>query len=140
MKMSIKQFREFQRAFHYWEVTLTRILPRSIAVGDPDISEDIPHLLDSRSGIEEDFERYVDDPKLFPYRLKMPALDAELLLRRHDILRSWSLREYRSWRKRNNMPIGHWWWYLDQVREETEETLDIAIDSGNLEQRALRGK
>jgi hypothetical protein len=122
MKMSRKEFGHFQRCFRDWEATLTRILPRAIAIGDPDISEDIPHLLSSRSGFEEDFERYGDDPKLFPYLLKMVTLDAELLLRRNDILRSWSLRSYRSWRKRNNMPRTHWWWYLDEVREDVEVT------------------
>jgi hypothetical protein len=120
MKMSRKEFRHFQSCFQGWEATLMRILPRSIAIGDPDISEDIPYLLDSRSAFEEDFEQYADDPKLFPYRLKMVTLDAELLLRRNDILRSWSLRSYRNWRKRNNMPRTHWWWYLDEVREETK--------------------
>jgi hypothetical protein len=118
--MSRKEFRHFQQSFHDWEVTLTRLLPRSLAVGDPDLSEDITHLLDSRSGIEETFANYPDDPKLFPYRLKMVTLDAELLLRRDDILRNWSLREYRGWRKRAHYPHTHWWWYLDEVREEAE--------------------
>jgi len=126
MKMSRKEFRHFQSCFQGWEATLTRLLPRAIAEGDlssiSSIGEDIPYLLDSRSAFEEDFEKYGDDPKLFPYRLKMVVLDAELLLRRNDILRSWSLRSYRSWRKRNNMPRTHWWWYLDEAREDVEVT------------------
>lgn len=118
MEMSAQEFDRFQRAFFDWEATLTRILPRSLERGDPDIGEEVAHLFDSRSGFEEDFASYSDEERLVPFRIRVVPLDVELLLRRDALLANWSLSEYRSWRTRNDIPRSHWWWYLDEQPEE----------------------
>jgi hypothetical protein len=117
-KMSRKYFESFLVQWQEYEATLTLILPRSLLRLDPDISEEINHLLFCRDAIEEDFARFPDDPKLTAYRAKIAALDAELLLRRAEILARYPVRYYQAYRKRNGIPLSHWWWYLDEIEKK----------------------
>jgi hypothetical protein len=118
-KMSRKYFESFLVQWQEYETTLTRILPRSLLRIDPDISEEINHLLFCRDAIEEGFTRFPDDPKLTAYRAKIAVLDTELLLRRAEILAHHPIKYYRAYRKRNHIPPSHWWWYLDEIEKET---------------------
>jgi hypothetical protein len=122
MKMTRKHFESFLVQWQEYETTLTRILPRSLLRMDPDISEEIQHLLFCRDAIEEDLVRFSEDPKLTAYRAKMAALDAELLLRHAEILAHYPARYYRAHRTRHSIPPSHWWWYLDEI----EKVMDVA--------------
>jgi hypothetical protein len=115
MKMPRQDFRKFVKSFENYAIDLTRVLPYCLRVQDPIIGEEIDHILFTREVLEEIFERYPDDPKLMPYRLRMLSLDAELLLRRKDILANYPLKNYRRLRRQNHTPHAHWWWYLDEV-------------------------
>ena len=126
MAMPDSEWRRFAVGWREFERTLTRIIPRSIAIDDPDISEEITAVLDLRDRIEDGFLRHPDDPRLAEHRTKILPLDAELLLWRNDILNAWDLNEYRSWRERNSISRSHWWWYLD---ETSSETLQAARES-----------
>jgi len=117
MKMSRKHLEKFLVQWQEYETTLTRILPRSLLRMDPDLGEEIHHLLFCRDAIEEDLARFSDDPKLTAYRAKMAALDAELLLRHAEILAHYPVRYYRAYRKRHGIPPSHWWWYLDEIEK-----------------------
>jgi hypothetical protein len=128
MKMSRKHFEDFLVQWQEYETTLTRILPRSLLRMDPDISEEIHHLLFCRDAIEETLVRFSDDPKLTAYRAKMAALDAELLLRQAKILAHYPARDYRADRKRHVIPPSHWWWYLDEI----EKVMSAAAKHGNM--------
>jgi hypothetical protein len=132
-KMSRNDFEGFVVQWQEYETTLTRILPRSLLRLDPDLSEEINHLLFCRDALEEDFARFPDDPKLTTYRAKMAALDAELLLRRTEILAHYPARHYRAYRKRNLIPPSHWWWYLDEIEKEAA----ASADNQDIEKRKL---
>ncbi|MCS6859921.1 MAG: hypothetical protein NZT92_06335 [Abditibacteriales bacterium] len=117
MKMSRKEFHGFQTAWQEYELMLTRILPKFIKRGLYDLSDDLDHALFCRSEIEGDFARYPNDPKLLPYRMKVVALDGDLLLMRKEVLARLSPQYLRSYRQRNAIPRTHWWWYLDEAAE-----------------------
>jgi len=125
MGMSRKAFKGFSGRWDEYEVVLTRILPRSVARNDPDLGEDLDHILYCRDRLEEDLAQHPDDPKLVPYRAQLATLDMILLSRRRDILAHYPLRYYRARRKRLQAPRAHWWWYLDELEEPAVFTPEI---------------
>jgi len=111
--MSEEDFERFLEDWREYEITLTQILPRSIYVEDPEIGEEISHLLSARSNLEEDLDRFTDDLRLLQFRARLVGLDAELLRRSEDIRCNLSPREYQA----QGLQRGgsHWWWHLEET-------------------------
>jgi hypothetical protein len=121
MKINRKDFKGFLTCWKEYELMVTRTLPRFIMRGLYDLSDDLDHALFCRSMMEELFDQYPDDSKLMPYRMSIISLDADLLLTRKEVLARLSPAYCRAYRKRNNVPRSHWWWYLEEAKAETEE-------------------
>ena len=105
-------------AWQEYEAMIERILPTFAARGLRDLGDDLDHMLICRSEVEEVLDKYPEAPELIRYRANLSGLDAELLLRRNDVLERLTGEHLVRHRQRNGIPHSHWWWYLDEFDRE----------------------
>ncbi len=100
-----------------YEVTLTKILPRSYRRGDDAIVDEISHLLSCRDWLEEHVCQRGDGKKNASLCQSVAKLDQMLIAQRARLLKAYP--EYASERERLRKPKSAWWWYLDQIKSDT---------------------
>lgn len=111
--MTTKERAEVEQMLDEYEVTVTKILPRSYDNGDDAIVDEISHLLSVRDWLEQRKWEVIlaglEQQKNLHERLA--RLDTELLKHRHIILNAYE--RYQEERKRLNKSPAAWWWWLD---------------------------
>ncbi|MBM3237821.1 hypothetical protein FJZ31_16150 [Candidatus Poribacteria bacterium] len=72
---------------------------------------EITHLLTCRDELQSDIERFSNEPQIATHIATIHELDGKLVLQKEIIFSNNA--DYQRWRKRNNIPKSHWWWYMD---------------------------
>jgi len=108
-----------------YEITLEKIIPQSIQRKDPNIGEEIYHLLTCRDWLEERLfqssAREISKPiswakDIATLKQKVEKLDRVMVERRRLILSAFP--ELEAQRERLRVPVSRWWWYLDRMDAE----------------------
>lgn len=107
-----KNLHDFFTSLKEYEITLTKIIPLCLKQGDEEIDMEITHLLTCRDELQSDIERFSDEPQIATHIAGIHELDRKLVLQK-EIIFSHNA-DYWGWRKRNNIPKSHWWWYMDE--------------------------
>ncbi|NCO41593.1 MAG: hypothetical protein COZ06_28430 [Armatimonadetes bacterium CG_4_10_14_3_um_filter_66_18] len=116
--MTLAEQRTLLLAWQEYEAMVGRILPTFAARGLRDLGDDLDHMLICRSEVEEVLDKYPDAPELLGYRANLAGLDAELLLRRTEVVERLTEEHLARHRQRNGIPHSHWWCYLDELDRE----------------------
>jgi hypothetical protein len=106
-----KKLQDWFRVYlHDYHVTIEKILPACIQSGDEGLIDEIHHVLDIRSRLEDELAKR---PKLEKYRRDIESVDNALRVQRKQLLEILGdgMQHYRS---TYSPPSSHWWWYLDE--------------------------
>lgn len=115
---------QIKRMLFEYEITLEKIIPESLQREDPNIGEEIYHLLTCRDWLEARLFQDQEAHDCAALKQKVEELDRVMVERRRLILSAFP--ELEAQRERLRVPPSRWWWYLDRMDAEASSMLSQA--------------